>query len=54
MPHSDATFNQEKWNDKKNRIMDYFSSQYVDRLHTKYVRYFIVFKMISMVFIVSI
>lgn len=33
-------FKREKWKDKKSRIMDYFSIQYIGRLHTKYVWYF--------------
>ncbi|XP_055305918.1 innexin inx4-like [Sitodiplosis mosellana] len=36
-----ATFKHEKWNDQKSRIMLYFSSKYVDRLHTNYKCYFL-------------
>lgn len=50
---TDASFNREKWNDKKSQILDYFNSQYVRRLHMNYVRHYILFKMFSCAFIVS-
>lgn len=45
---TDATFMREKLNDKKK------CSQYVDRLHTKYVRCFILFNVLSGASIVSV
>lgn len=47
---TDAAFNREEWSDKKSCIIDYFNS----RMHTKYVKHFIVFKVFSCAFIVSI
>ncbi|XP_031633594.1 innexin inx4-like [Contarinia nasturtii] len=47
----DAIFKQDKWNMKKNILIDYFKSQYVDRMHMKYVQHFIILKMLSFAFI---
>lgn len=47
----DVTFKQNSWDKKKKLIVHYFNTIYVDKIHTSYVRYFIIFKMISSVFI---
>lgn len=51
---TDVTFNRETWDGKKSCILDYFRSQYADRLHTKYVRWFIAYKLLSCSTIVSV
>ncbi|XP_055308741.1 innexin inx4-like isoform X2 [Sitodiplosis mosellana] len=47
----DSTFKEETWNRKKKQIMAYFRSKYVDRLHMKYVQYFIALNILCSVLI---
>lgn len=48
----DTAFNREKWNDQKRKLVDYFNSQYVGRLHTRYVRHYLIAKVFSCAFMI--
>lgn len=50
---TDITFAHEKWTSKKKCVIDFFNTEYIERLHIKYVRSFIASKIFGFAFIVS-
>lgn len=52
-PSADVAFNEPAWNEKKNKLCEYFKDRFTGRIHMSYAVHYIMCKVLSILAIVS-